>query len=61
MRPAAPAPVEDYEPTPDHFAEQEQDPAPAPARGARFGPVAVVLIALLASAAAFFLSRMIPM
>jgi serine/threonine-protein kinase len=58
MRPVAPAPVEDYEPTREHFEERVH----APVRGgARFGPVAVVLIALLASAAAFFLSRMIPM
>jgi serine/threonine protein kinase len=61
-RPAASAPAEDYEPTPEHFDERENAPAPAFGRGeARFGPVAVVLIALLASAAAFFLSRMIPM
>ena len=58
----APVPLEGYEPTPDHFDESVLAPAPAPDRGGvRFGPVAVVLIAVLASAAAFFLSRMIPM
>ena len=58
----APVPLEGYEPTPDHFDESVLTPAPAPDRGGvRFGPVAVVLIAVLASAAAFFLSRMIPM
>ncbi len=56
-----PAPEADYEPT-HHEAFDDDTPDAAPRRSAvRFGPVAVALIAVLASAAAFFLSRMIPL
>ena len=54
-------PVAEYEPTREHSDEGVHAPAPATSQGGRFGPVAVVLIAVLAGAAAFFLSRMIPM